>query len=518
MKWSDLEPARPAARPRPDQVEDRILDYFSRRLGGEFILITRDTRLSELRLDGPASDAFLAFLRDQFGFEAGAADAQVFLDRAGSIGRVAEQVVSSAEAPPPTVAAAPQRPAETRRAAPPEAETRPAPARAEPRPAPPSRPPEEIRILEVTERAARKPEPPSVHERDDPDEPERKPSRSEKSRVVVDSVAGTQMRGEVPTEAEWIAGPLYEAGGKTREGVVQFLRRTDGMRCILIPADEVALGDDTAEKEQRPARKVKLAKFLIDAEPVCCGAFARFLNAVGSIAESVLTDWIGPGGGGSGFPLSRTWGARWTAEPGTDLEPMTMVTWFGANAYSLWANRWDWRYYRGDGTTPEPLHARRVEALPPSEFQLCSSLPSEAQWEYAARGAAFHRFPWGDEPANSDCVGLFRGRDGRSAARGAVPPLVNLRLGVSPFGVHHMAGSLRQWCRDWYSSEFYSTAAAKKDNPVHREGTGLKSERAGAGAGDGYDTVFTCSHRRGRAPPSRSRTLGFRCIGAADEV
>jgi formylglycine-generating enzyme required for sulfatase activity len=549
MKWSDIDTPRPPP-PGPDEVEDHILDYFTRRLPDESALVTRDSRVGDLGLHGERAARFLGFLRERFGFTP--TDGDGFLTRAGSVGRIAECVSEALQAEPPAppaepptaparradVPPAPREPARGRRvdaaAREPDGTEAAAPVRREPaarddgrpgrkRPEEPPRPREEVTILEVSDRSTGAPagaaaSPDASAAVREPQRP-REPAalKSGKSRTIVDSVACTQLRGRPPSEEDWRDGPLYEPAGKTREGAPQFIRRTDGMRCVLIPAAVAVIGCDTAEeKEQRPAHKVKITRFLIDAEPVCCAAFARFLNAVGDLPDSVQAEWIGAGDGGSGFPLSRNWRGQWAAEPGTELEPITMVAWYGANAYSLWANRWDWRYYRGDGTTPEPLHTRRVDALAPSDYQLCSSLPTEAQWEYAARGAQPRRFPWGDDPPAADRAAVFRGRDGRLSERRSAPTLVNIRLGVSPFGVHHMAGSLRQWCRDWYASDFYTTAAAGKDDALNRDVSGMRAERAGAS--DGVESVHTCSHRRGRPPQARTRTLGFRCVGAADEV
>lgn len=77
----------------------------------------------------------------------------------------------------------------------------------------------------------------------------------------------------------------------------------------------------------------------------------------------------------------------WTPLAGAERMPMMLVSWYGANAYSLWANRRDWHSYRG------------------GENETDSFLPSEAQWEYAARGAEARSYPWGnDDPAPEKCV------------------------------------------------------------------------------------------------------------------
>ena len=74
---------------------------------------------------------------------------------------------------------------------------------------------------------------------------------------------------------------------------------------------------------------------------------------------------------------------------------MILVSWYGANAYSLWANRKDWQTYRGEDG-PEPK----------------SFLPTEAQWEYAARGASHRAFPWGDEAPSQDRMRYGQHRKG----------------------------------------------------------------------------------------------------------
>src|SRR5690606_17209009 len=89
-------------------------------------------------------------------------------------------------------------------------------------------------------------------------------------------------------------------------------------------------------------------------------------------------------------------------------------------------------------------------------------LPSECQWEYAARGPSPRRFPWGDhlvvdEPqlvSAQHCPGI----EYRPETLPMKP--VHFPLGVSPFGLSHMAGNVWQWCRDWYASDFYQKREA----------------------------------------------------------
>ena len=189
-------------------------------------------------------------------------------------------------------------------------------------------------------------------------------------------------------------------------------------------------------------------------------------------------------------------GTDWRPLLGTERLPMILVSWFGANAYSLWANGRDWSAYQGEpATEPE------------------SFLPSEAQWEYAARGAFYRTFPWGDEPPSQERMRYGQHRKGMTYRADTLPMAdVNDELGMSPFGLHHMAGNVWQWCRDWYDDAFYSRHDATQANPVNRQPTKVRSERGGSWIGPA--DLCRSSFRRGRPPMARGRCLGFRCVSS----
>ncbi len=179
---------------------------------------------------------------------------------------------------------------------------------------------------------------------------------------------------------EWQAGQLYEPIGRNREGFRQFRRRTDGMRCVEIPGAEATIGCPLPEapEDQRPLHQVELSPFLLDAEPVSNAAYARFLNSVGRVPAAVLAEWCGAAAGdkrAAQFPLEVGFRQVWRPRPGTERQPMMLVSWYGANAYSLWANRLDWRSYRGDGRVPDELAGRRFHAPPPPQATLGAACP-----------------------------------------------------------------------------------------------------------------------------------------------
>ncbi|QUJ77350.1 SUMF1/EgtB/PvdO family nonheme iron enzyme [Sulfitobacter albidus] len=279
---------------------------------------------------------------------------------------------------------------------------------------------------------------------------------------------------------------LYRSLGKSDLGVEQFRRMTDGMVCMLLKGGSVEIGSKCADAhpDEKPLHTVDIEPFLIDRETVSTTAFCRFLNSIGAIDDEVLCKWflIRPGERRFDHQLIESNSAGWSPKSGTEEWPMILVTWYGAVAYSLWANGHDW-------------HAEN------STF-----LPSEAQWEYAARGPTSKRWPWGDDDLESDAINA--GKHQRHAAYKDVADLplepVNAKLGVSPFGGLQMAGNVWQWCADWFDPSAYARGGAPSC-------TGIRSERGGSWVSP--TDLSRSSYRRGRIPDAKGRCLGFRCVG-----
>jgi acyl carrier protein len=331
----------------------------------------------------------------------------------------------------------------------------------------------------------------------------------------------TQQGGSASVR-EWLDGPLYEPLGANREGWPQYLRRTDGMRCVLLPAAAVRIGsaDPDEPTEERPAHVVQLSGFLMDAEPVSTRAYARFLNSVAPVPSTVLQEWClldRRDHRREHFPMKQSW-RTWAPRTGTEQQPIVLVSWYGANAYSLWAGRRDWRRYRADAGIPDELHDR--EPLPdssPGQPAMESLLPSEAQWEYAAHGRDVSRYPWGNEAPTPERLRVARHVLGATYTAETLPAaMVSARLGMSPFGLHHMAGNVWQWCRDWYASDFYRRAESRRPDAENSDATSARSERGGSWVGP-EDLARTTS-RRGRPPHLSGRCLGFRCVGLVQDL
>jgi len=262
-------------------------------------------------------------------------------------------------------------------------------------------------------------------------------------------------------------------------------RRSDGMVCIKIPAAETQIGSDQADSEmdERPAHRVELSSFLIDIEPVSVVAFCRFLNSV-MPSDEEINDLIGlnPADKRIVHRQFRRADHEWVPNSGAEKQPIVMVSWFAANAYSRWANDSDWRKYRSAG-----IH-----------------LPSEAQWEHAAEGA----FASGNIQAAEHQPG--------TQYESTLPiAYVGHPIGISKFGLRHMSGTIWHWCRDWYDPNFYAQPASRELNAVNSVATKIRSERGGSWVGP--PELCRTSYRRGRAPSARGRCLGFRCVFPAVE-
>ena len=219
---------------------------------------------------------------------------------------------------------------------------------------------------------------------------------------------------------------------------------------ISIPAGEFSMGSDSGDPDQAPAHTVSVTAFKLDKTEVTNAEFAAFVKATNYKTTEE------EGGGGS-------W--RDFAE-GRDNNPVVKVSWADATAFCTWAGK---------------------------------RLPTEAEWEYAARGTDGRIYPWGNEWNPDACNGRERGIRSTTAV-GSFP------AGASPFGVLDMAGNVREWTADWYDKypgSSFSSAYFKKFR-VHR----------GGGWYDPPEALRTTVRNAG-PPETANDDLGFRCAGDA---
>jgi formylglycine-generating enzyme required for sulfatase activity len=225
-----------------------------------------------------------------------------------------------------------------------------------------------------------------------------------------------------------------------------------------------------------PRHWVVLDPVLIDREEVTVARFARFVAATGYRTSAEQEGWAFVS---RETPSGREWqevaGASWRAPHGPASEarpdhPVVQVTWFDADAYCRWAGR---------------------------------RLPTDAEWERAARGTDERRFPWGNhwDPARAN----------GAMAVGDTTPVGSYPDGASPVGALDMTGNVYEWVHDWYAPDYYANSAPR--NPTGPPTGTFRVSRGGAFT---YPVIMLRAAFRERlTPENRHDHNGFRCAASA---
>jgi formylglycine-generating enzyme required for sulfatase activity len=161
--------------------------------------------------------------------------------------------------------------------------------------------------------------------------------------------------------------------------------------------------------------------------------------------------------------------------PDRSLEPVVDVSWFDAMAYAIWAN---------------------------------GSLPTEAQWEFAARGTERRAYPWGDTPMPTNKQPICDYVNW-SACGGRLRPVTTAPLGKTPrTHLYDLAGNAREWCRDWYGSDYTDD----KQDPMGPPSGTYRVLRGGAWNQD--ETALRATARQSGRPETGLVTAGFRLVSS----
>lgn len=281
---------------------------------------------------------------------------------------------------------------------------------------------------------------------------------------------------------------------------------------VAIPGGEFLMGtadaDGFASDAEGPVRRVRVDGFLLDACAVTNSRFAAFVDATGYATEAERIGWSYVFAGflpaalrrGAARPARTPWWCGVTAAcwqrpegPGSSVadrpdHPVVHVSWNDAAAYCRWAG---------------------------------TRLPTEAEWEYAARGGLEQRrYPWGDErdPAGEYRANIWRGTfpTKNTAADGyrATAPVDAFE--PNGFGLYNMSGNVWEWCADWWTTD-HGDPARTAVNPTGPAAGRDKVIRGGSHlCHDSYCNRYRVAARTANSPDSSSGHTGFRCARDLD--
>jgi formylglycine-generating enzyme required for sulfatase activity len=253
-------------------------------------------------------------------------------------------------------------------------------------------------------------------------------------------------------------------------------RSLDAAEMVYVPAGEFLMGsadaDPKAGEDEKPQHTVYLGAFWIDQVEVTTARYVAFLNALGEHQKSCGGyDCAETQDGEADSHIYRV-GERYVVESGFENHPMIEVSWYGAQAYCEWAG---------------------------------ARLPTEAEWEKAARGIDGRLYPWGNDAPT--CKKAQYGD-----CRGATVPAGVRSAGASPYGVLDMAGNVWEWVADWYDPDYYN--ASPGQDPTGPE-SGVRNVFRGGSWG--YPAAFIRVSERARNRPTYAGfNVGFRCASSVN--
>jgi len=223
---------------------------------------------------------------------------------------------------------------------------------------------------------------------------------------------------------------------------------------ILVPEGPFVMGSDDGNFDEMPRREVHVDSFYIDEYLVTNQDYKIFVEEAGHRAPLLDLPWS----------KKYDW-SNGTFPKGTGNWPVVIVDWHDAMAYCEWAGK---------------------------------RLPTEAEWEKAARGSDRRIWPWGNDwdPKRLACSGV-----------GHPQPVGTYPDGKSPFGCFDMAGNVWEWTSDWYNNRYYGIAPSR--NPKGPDSGEERVLKGGAWIHSGFSV--RCAMRFHKPPEYCDNYIGFRC-------
>jgi formylglycine-generating enzyme len=302
-----------------------------------------------------------------------------------------------------------------------------------------------------------------------------------------------------------------------------------------IPGGEFVMGSDeeSAWPEEGPAHRVRVGGFWMDRTEVTNAQFRAFVEATGYVTTAEKTptleeimSQVPPG----------------TPPPPSDkLVPGSMVFTPPAGEVDLrdfsqwwaWVPGADWRHPEGPVSSIASLddhpvvHVSWDDAVAYARWA-GKRLPTEAEWEFAARGRLDRKtYVWGNQRPSDEQIfaNIWQGEfpHHNTAADGFVTTAPVGSFRPNGYGLYHMAGNVWEWCADWYQRDLYQerASAGTVDNPTGPEQSSdptrpferLRVHRGGSFlCNDSYCSRYRPSARHGNSPDTGMSHLGFRCV------
>ena len=296
-------------------------------------------------------------------------------------------------------------------------------------------------------------------------------------------------------------------------------RETNGM--VWIPSGTFIMGSDEGNPDEQPIRPVTINGFWMDKTEVTNEQFQKFVDATGyvTIAERKPKAEDFPGAD----PALLVPGSVVFSPPDHEVPLDNHFQWW---QYVPGA---DWRHPEGPGSTIEGrekhpvVHVAWEDAVAYCEWA-GKRLPTEAEWEYAARGGLDRQpYVWGQtkSPGEQHMANIWQGEfPVNNTAKDGYPATAPVgSYSTNGFGLYDMAGNVWEWCQDWYRPDAYQSG--EKLNPTgppssfdpNEPGTPKRVIRGGSYlCSDVYCTGYRPSARMKTAPDTGLSHTGFRCV------
>lgn len=227
----------------------------------------------------------------------------------------------------------------------------------------------------------------------------------------------------------------------------------DGGIAVWIPSGPFLMGseDEEAWSSEKPVHQVELDGFYLDLYPITNAQYARFVEQTGHSPPKGSSPW-------------NKW-KKGQPPVGYENHPVVLVSWFDAQVYCEWSGK---------------------------------RLPTEAEWEKAARGGVQgKKYPWGDR-IDPDLAN-YGDAVGKTTPVGSYPP--------NGYGLYDMAGNVWEWCADWFDETYYTYSPTR--NPSGPESGSERVLRGGCWHREA--TSLRCSNHYHNLPKHRVNSVGFRC-------